>query len=121
MATITIPSTPDFDSVKPIYRRSSKISVSPYTFTQQVYSWQGKLKVVEIILPPMTESDFNDWAEFFDDLNGYENTFNLDLSSYYPHETGITSVAMRMADPDFSWDISTALHYSTSFMAMEAL
>lgn len=121
MATIALPASFARAKVKAVYRRSSALSMSPYNFTQQVYSWGGKMKIVEIQVPPLVQSDADDWTEFFDDLNGYENTFNLDLSDYYPHETGITSVAMRLVDPDQSWTIDEAMHYGFTFAAMEAL
>jgi hypothetical protein len=121
MATVTIPTTPGFKSVRALYRNSTAMSVSKYNFTQQVYSWKGKLKVVEFQLPPMNQTDADNWTEFFDDLNGYENTFNADLSTAYPHETGITSVAMRLMEPEQSWTIDEAMHHGISFVAMEAL
>lgn len=120
MATITIPTSPGFRSMRPLYRRSTAMSISPYNGTQQVYAWPGKLKVVEFTLPPMTEADAQNWTEFFDDLNGHENTFQVDLSTAYPHETGLTAVEMRLVEAEQSWDISTAKHTSLSFVAMEA-
>ena len=120
MATITKPASPGFSQIKAVYRRSTAMSMSPYNGTQQVYAWPGKLKIVQFSLPPMTQVQADDWTEFLDDLNGYENTFNVDLSDAYPHETGITSVAMRLSSPEQSWDVNTAMHYGLTFEAIEA-
>lgn len=121
MATITIPTSPGFSDIVAIRRSATKMGQSPYNFTQQVYSWQNKIKVVELTLPPMKESDAINWSGFFDDLNGYENTFNLDLSDIYPDESGITSVAMRLVDSDTSHRFRKDKVYEFSFIAMEAI
>lgn len=120
MATIAIPSSPGFSNIEAINRNSTKLSMSPYNFNQQVYSWEGKLKIVQLTLPPMKLADATNWSQFLDDLNGFENTFNLDLSDYYPHESGITSVAMRLTNPDTAYSYRVNKTYEFSFIAMEA-
>ena len=120
MATITLPSSPGFRSMRPIYNRATRVGMSPYNFTQQVYSSGGKLKVVEFGLPPLTADEFDDWRLFIDQLDGHINTFNVDLSDAYPGESGLTSVAMRLVDSQQEWDVNEALHYGMTFTAMEA-
>jgi hypothetical protein len=117
----TIPTSPAFVSVTPMRRTSTAMAISPYNFTQQVYSWGGKLKVIDFQLPTMTESDATAWLAFFDDLNGFEGTFNIDLSDYFPDEAGLKSVAMRLTDPDVQYSIDILMNHSISFRAMEAL
>lgn len=95
--------------------------MSPYNFTQQVYSYGNKIKVVDVTIPIRSSDDVSQWTEFFDDLNGYENTFQMDLSGVYKHETGITAVEMRMVSPEVEWDLRTDNHMSVSFTAMEAI
>jgi hypothetical protein len=121
MATISLPASFDTATVTAGYRNASALSESPYNFTQQVFTWNGRQKFVEISVPPLSQTDGDDWTEFFDDLNGFENTFNLDLSSYFPHEAGITSVSMMLSEPVNTWAISKEMHYGFSFRAMEAL
>ena len=121
MATIAMPTSPKFASVRPVYRHSTKMSVSQYNFTQQVYSWRGRLKVVEFTLPPMEQAEATEWITFFRALNGFENVFEVDLSEAYPNETGITEVEMRLTDPDTGWSLVPPLRYEFSFTAMEAL
>lgn len=120
MATVALPSTGGYVSVRALRRNSTKLAISGYNFTQQVYSWEGLLKVIEIQLTKMSQADFDDWTLFFNNLNGYENTFNIDLSDYFPDESGITSVAMRLADPEVDWQQDLEGYYSASFTAMEA-
>lgn len=120
MATITLPSSPAFRSVTPMRRKSTTMSMSPYNFTQQVYSWSGKLKVVEFELPPMSTADATTWLTFLDDLEGHTNTFNIDLTDYYPDEPSASSVAMRMAEPDHGWSVDVLTNFGVSFTALEA-
>jgi hypothetical protein len=118
---VTIPTSPGFNKMKAIYRRNTAMSISPYNFTQQVYAWKGgDIKVVECSLPPMKTTDATNWITFFNSCNGYEETFNLDISKAFPNESGMTSVAMRLVDTDQSWDIDTAQLYGISFICMEA-
>jgi len=121
MATITKPASPGYKSVNAIRRTTTKMAISPYNFTQQVASLGGKLKAVEFELPPMKEADAINWCGFLDDLNGFENTWNEDLTDIYPDESGLSSVAMRLAEPDIDYSISTAMHYGISFKGLEAL
>ena len=123
MATITIPTTPNFKSLRAIEKNSSALSMSPYTFTQQVYVWAGQLKVVEFTLPLLDSTDGAAWVQFLRDLRGYENTFNLSttvLSQAYPDETFAAPVAFRLADPEQSWNVRVPLDYELTFTAMEA-
>ena len=77
--------------------------------------------MVDFQLPPMVEADADDWLGFLDDLNGFEGTFTIDLSDYYPDETGLTSVTMRLTEPDHQYTVDTLMHHGISFRAMEAL
>jgi hypothetical protein len=121
MATITKPTSPAYKSLKAIYRRNTSIAISPYNFTQQVYSWGGKLKVVEFELPVMTETQATAWLNFFNELNGFENVWVEDLTRAFPNESGsVSAVNMRLLQTDTNWDVSTAMRYGITFSAMEA-
>jgi len=95
------------------------MNVSPYTYQSQVYAWPGKIKVVEFSLPPMNQTEAQSWIAFFNSLNGFENTFTVDLSIAYPNEAGSDSVEMRLLSPEQVWDISADYTYGFSFSAME--
>ena len=117
----TFPTNVGKKTVTAKYQRNSAMSVSPYNGTQQVYSWPMNLKVVDITFPPMTQTQADNFTQFIDDVNGHAEVFNMDLSDAYPHETGITAVSMRLANPDVQWDINTAIHYGITLTAMEAI
>lgn len=121
MATITWPGNSAIESMRPVYRRSSQLAMSPYNFTQQVYRNPGKMKVVEVTIAARTEAQFDTWSQWLDDMDGHTNTSNVDLSTAYPHETGITSVAMRLVNPDVEWTVANDGYYELSFALMEAL
>lgn len=92
--------------------------MSPFNYTQQVHDFKGKLKVVEFTYPPLDETDATTMDAFLDSCNGVTETFSVDLEDYFPGTTQ-TNVTMRLADPDIQFDISTAMHYGFSFIAIE--
>lgn len=118
---IALPTSFKVAEVRAGYRSSSSLAMSPYNFTQQVFSWAGRQKVAEISVPIISAADANEWTQFFDSLDGFTNTFNMDLSDFFPHETGITSVPMRLSNPEAVWGLQPPLVYTFSFSAMEAL
>lgn len=50
-------------------------SVSPFSFTEQVYVWPGQRWRVILKLPAMTAADAFAWQAFFGELNGMAGTF----------------------------------------------
>lgn len=121
MANVNKPASFALARVSVRYRTSSVMSSSPYNFTQQVYSWKGKIKIVQIEVPAMEDPEAQQWTQFLDDLDGHVNTFTMDLSDLYPHESGIGAVAMRLADPEQVWSADAPFRYGFSFTAIEAL
>ena len=117
----TIPTQPGFSNMRAVIRSSSKLAISPFNFTQQVYSWKGKIRVVDFTLPPMLDAQAEDWIDFFEDCNGFEGVFTVDISDAFPNDPSANAVPMRLADPDQEWDINTLVHYGITFRAMEAL
>ena len=115
----TFPTTITPSNVRSIRRSSSRLAMSPFNYTQQVHDFKGKLKVVEFTYPPLTQTQAEDMDEFLDSCDGVTNTFSVDLSDYFPGTTQ-TNVNMRLADPDYQFDISTAMTYGFSFIAIEA-
>lgn len=120
MATIPIPTSPGFSGAKATVRSNSALAVSPYNGTQQAYRWGPSLRIVEFTLPPMIETDADNWTDFFEKLEGMTNTFTADLTQAFPHDTGADSVQMRLMSNDVGWDVDTAKHYGFTFTAMEA-
>lgn len=119
MATIALPSNYRVKRARAGYLRAQGMNMSPYSLQQRVHSFGGQRKQVEVTVPPIAESEADDWTQFFDSCNGMVNTFNLDVSDLYPHETGLTSVAFRLMEPSIFWDVSEAMHFGFSFVAIE--
>lgn len=120
MATIALPSGGVKISVaKAGYQRAQGVAQCPYSLQTLVQDYGGKARVIEVSVPPISTASASAWTEFFDLLSGSVNTFNLNISEIWPHETG--TVAFRLADPNFSWDASAAKYFGFSFKAIEVL
>lgn len=117
MATFPTSITPS--SVRSIRRSSSRLAMSPFNYTQQVHDFKGKLMVVEFAYPPLTALQATTMDAFLDSCDGVTNTFQVDLDDYFPGTSPGTKF-MRLADPEISFDISTAMTYGFSFIAIEA-
>lgn len=105
---------------------SDGMGLSPYTMAQQVYSWQGRLWALEMSLKPLRHSVSTEgpaWLKFLLDLEGRQNTFNMDISSYVPATgvTGLTAVPFRLAEPLIEWDMNTLKHIGLTIQCMEAV
>jgi len=121
MATISLPATYDVRAASGGYLFSQGVAVCPYSQQRLVQDFGGKARVVEIQVPPLSESDADDWTEFFEDLDGCNNTFNLDLTDIFPHSTGATSVPFRLKEPNIRWSVNTAKVFGFSFEAVEVV
>lgn len=121
MATISLPTDYNVRAAKGGYVFSQGVAVCPYSQQRLVQDFGGKARVVEIQVPPLSETDADDWTEFFEDLDGCNNTFNLDLTGIFPHSSSATSVAFRLAEPNIQWDVNTAKIFGFSFNAIEVV
>jgi len=123
MATITRPSTPSPRSVVPRIERATSIDRSAFTFSQKVYSYPGKIVILQYTYPPIPAAAFGAWVDFLDALKGGENTFNEDLTDFFPgtNFAGRTSVPMRLMENTVEWTMSVENHFYLTFSAMEAL
>lgn len=93
--------------------------MSPFNFTQQVHDFKGRLRVVEFQYPPLSQADAATMEAFLESCDGVTDTFTVDLDDYFPNSQP-GSVSMRLANPEFEYDITTAMTYGFSFVAMEA-
>jgi len=115
---VTFPSiTPS--SVRAIRRTSSRLATSPFNFTQQVHDFKGRLRVIEFSYPPLSATDAATMEAFLESCDGVTEIFSVDLDDYFP-SSAPGNVNMRLASSDFDYDISTAMHYGFSFVAIEA-
>ena len=106
-------------NVRAIRRTSTRMAMSPFNYTQQVYDFTGRLRVIEFQYPPLTQSDAETMESFLESCDGVRDTFSVDLDDYFPDSLP-GSTSMRLASSDFEFDISTAMHYGFSFTAIEA-
>jgi len=124
MASITPPTGFSIRAANGGYEYAQGVATDPYTLKTLVHDFGGKRKRITIQVPPITEAAASAWTEFFEDLNGMVNTFNLDvdkgLQTIFPHITD-TSVAFRLAEPNIRWDIDTAKFFGFSFDAIEVI
>ena len=77
--------------------------------------------MVDIDLPPMQYSDAEALTQFFENLNGMVNTFDLDLSEVFPHDSSASSVTLRLSSPDIFWSAEDASKFGFTFRAEEVL
>jgi hypothetical protein len=96
------------------------MSIAPRTGSQQVFSYGGRLKLVDIAIPVLSDFDAAEFVTFFRNLRGQENTFNLDLTYYYPDEDDVSSVAMRLLNPEQAWEVRPPMLYEITLSAIEA-
>lgn len=122
MATIPLPSTAfSIRSAGGGYEYAQGVATCPYTLKTLVQDFGGRRRRVTIEVPPLKGTDAAQWTEFFEDLNGMVNTFNLDLTDLYPHDTAATSVAFRLAEPGINWSADVAKFFSFTFDAIEVV
>lgn len=121
MATISIPSNFRMRRASAGYARAQGVRICPYSLQQRIQDFGGEAKRIQIEIPPISETEADNWTEFFHSLRGAVNTFNLDVSELYPHETGVSSVPFRLIDPGFRWDVNVAKHFGFTFEAMEVV
>jgi len=76
---------------------------------------------MDFVLPKMDETEAALWVTAIDSLDGFKNTFTVDLRDFFPGESGLDAVAMRLMNPEQAWEISAPLHYELTFQAIEAI
>lgn len=72
---LTPPSSPVFRRVTIRARSAVGVSISPFTFSQQVQAHNGGMWMAEVDLPPMNRAAAEDWIGFLLGLNGREHSF----------------------------------------------
>ena len=117
----TIPSGSTFNPSSAGVRRAQGMHIHPYSLQQSVQDWGGRVRVMNIVIPPVQGAEATLWTQFFDELNGVMETFTLDISQFFPHDPTANSVAFRLLKPDTGWDVDVASRYSFSFQAIEVL
>lgn len=74
---ISVPDSPSFVSANIKFQSINGVTRSPFTGHQQVASHPGEFWKGELVLPPMTESEFQPWKAFLLKARGQNRTFKV--------------------------------------------
>jgi hypothetical protein len=126
---ITIPGTPpapqsiDFYVVDIV-----SLNRSPFTGQQQIYSWGATYMEATVNLPPLSDTDAQEWLAFLRNLQGVANVFQFTsaFAAAYPESLSAGSSPpgnrhWRLKSNTRKWTISDDRFYRISFDIMEAL
>jgi len=74
---LTMPTSPNFKTSEWVIRRSSSVSISPFTYSQQSVEHGGSMWTTTVSLPPMNREQAVEWQVFFMQLHGRFGTFAM--------------------------------------------
>lgn len=121
MASITFPTGVDVGEVDVTEQHIAAQTLSPYTFSRQVYRHPGRRWMATFSYPLLGSSDANTILTFLQDMKGITNTTTVDLTDYTPHDSGANSVTMALMDNDYQYKKNLNGHYQISFTLVEAI
>jgi hypothetical protein len=74
---LTLPTNIGMSSIELRAVNTTAVSVSPFTYKQQTYSYDGERWEADITLPPMNRDDAESWVSFLMGLRGKVGSFLL--------------------------------------------
>ncbi len=74
---LTLPTNIGMSSIELRAVNTTAVSVSPFTYKQQIYSYDGEKWEADITLPPMNRDDAESWVSFLMSLRGKSGSFLL--------------------------------------------
>lgn len=74
---LTMPTNIGIANIELRTRNTVAVSMSPFTYKQQVHSYDGQMWEADITLPPMNRDDAESWVSFLMSLKGRTGTFLL--------------------------------------------
>jgi hypothetical protein len=74
---ITLPTNIGMSSIELRAVNTTAVSMSPFTYKQQVFSYDGEKWEADITLPPMNRDDAESWVSFLMSLRGKLGSFLL--------------------------------------------
>jgi hypothetical protein len=74
---LTLPTNIGMSSIELRAVNTTAVSVSPFTYKQQTYSYDGERWEADITLPPMNRDDAESWVSFLMSLRGKVGSFLL--------------------------------------------
>ena len=90
---LTMPTVIGFQNLNLRARNTVAVSQSPFTYEQQVHSYDGQMWEVDVSLPPMNRDNAEQWIAFLVSLRGRAGTFLLgDPASVAPQGTATSAV-----------------------------
>ena len=88
-----MPTVIGFQNLNLRARNTVAVSQSPFTYEQQVHSYDGQMWEVDVSLPPMNRDNAEQWIAFLVALRGRAGTFLLgDPASVAPQGTATSAV-----------------------------
>lgn len=103
-------------------------NVSPFTGQMQVYQWGATYMEAMVYMPPMTDTDAQEWLAFLRALQGIANVFQFTsaFAAKYPESiTAGTSPPQprywRLKSNTRKWSINDSRLYGISFEIREAI
>ena len=89
---LAMPTVIGFQNLNLRARNTVAVSQSPFTYEQQVHSYDGQMWEVDVSLPPMNRSNAEQWIAFLVSLRGRAGTFLLgDPASTSPQGTATSA------------------------------
>lgn len=74
---LTMPTSPNFTTSEWVITRSSSLTISPFTYSQQSVEHGGSMWTTTVTLPPMNREQAVQWQVFFMQLHGRFGTFAM--------------------------------------------
>lgn len=125
---ITMPSTPASPaSIEFFLIDIVALSKSPFTGQQQVQDWNASYMKASVSMPPLTDTQAQDWIAFFVAMKGIKNVtqFTSAFAAAYPAslKTGspLAQRYWRLESNERKWSISEARVYGFQFNLIEAI
>ena len=96
------------------------MNISPFSFQQQVQNWGATQMEAKVSMPPMKQSDGENWVAFLRSLQGMANVFQFG-SAFVAKYPEIGTRYWRLKGNLRSWTVTKDRVYLISFDVIEAI
>lgn len=125
---ITMPGTPPAPaSVEFEVVDIAAMNISPFNNKQQVYDWNASFMRATVHLPPLSDSEAQEWISFLRNLKGVVNVFQFTAAFCNAYPASLTSESpaqdryWRLAANARGWSLTEARTYGITFECVEAM
>lgn len=73
------------------------VSESPFDYQQQVFVHDGERYLLDLTFAPVADADAAAVITFYQNIQGMEGTFSINISGYDKSVSGDTSITFRLA------------------------